>query len=511
MLGNIPYNKLEYKGFPAEIEGLPGVSSASSRYVDECSPSRLPGVSGVPGSLGPAALIRGGSRGPDALRYPVTGRVSDTGSVLGEAPADDADPLGEVKPYILSAGTGSVADEYCGTFRSSVAACDHKPGEHKPLLIPRSCKSQQCPECWETWAEERAGSMADSLNGYMSLKYGWVQKHRKGFSVERAYPRHSSFHLSLDLIKRLILDTLDELGDLEDYPMGTFDRVFWSKCGPIARGVALDAGITAAIVINHDFRLADEDDGEIRRGEGRYVARYRAIMDRPDWQDHIKFYPHIHVIGWGRLEDAAAFHKRTGWTYRMHGVARNPAGLAYALLSHAVCIPGSKAYVPIGEMHSSKMACVKEYRYSEPILCSECLEEGRNEAESRRVIATLLPDSLRCEHDGDLGERLKRRGRGSPVSWSFESISNFTYRRVVSRRVFAWRRDLARSEPGGGIEPDGLVRPGERKRRLSIHQMELGARIIRISKDNFERGVRDGTIPGSWFDDISEVEADGKC
>ena len=93
------------------------------------------------------------------------------------------------------------------------------------------------------------------------------------------------------------------------------------------------------------------------------------------------------------------------------------------------------------------------------------------------------------------------RGRGSPVSWSFESISNFTYRRVVSRRVFAWRRDLARSGPGGGIDPDGLARPGDRKRRLSIHQMKLGARVIPISKDNFERGVRDGTIPGSWFED----------
>ena len=192
----------------------------------------------------------------------------------------------------------------------------------------------------------------------------------------------------------------------------------------------------------------------------------------------------------------------------MHGVARNPAGLAYALLSHAVCIPGSKAYVPIGEMHSSKMACVLEYRYSEPILCSECLEEGRPETESRRVIATLLPDgsggyALRCEHDGDLGERLKRRGRGSPVSWSFESISNFTYRRVVSRRVFAWRRgpDPARSEPGGGIESDGLARPGERKRRLSRHQMKLGARPIPISKEKFERDVRYGTIPGSWFED----------
>jgi hypothetical protein len=311
---------------------------------------------------------------------------------------------------------------------------------------------------------------------------------------------------------------LDELGDLEEYPMGTFDRVFWAKFGPIARRMARDVGITSGLVIPHDFRLADEDDDEIRRGDGRYVARYRAIMDRPDWQDHIKFWPHIHVIGWGRLEDASAFYERTGWTYRMHGVARNPAGLAYALLSHAVCIPGSKAYVPIGEMHSSKMACVTEYRYSEPILCSECLEEGRPETESRRVIAALLPTedggyALRCEHDGDLGERLRRRGRGSPVSWSFAKISNFTYRRVKRRRVFAWRQDLARpADSGGGIEPDGLARPGERKRRLSRHQMKLGARPIPISKEKFEEGVRIGTIPGSWFDDeVSEVKTDGQC
>ena len=422
------------------------------------------------------------------------------------AGVDDLDPLGLVKPYIVSSGTGVVSKGYCGTYRSHVAACNQKPGDHKPLLIRKGCNSQQCPECWEVWGKKRSASIEDSLNGYMNLKFGWVQKHRKGFSVNRVYPRHISFHPPQDLLKSLILETLDELGDLEEYPMGTFDRVFWSKFGPIARRMARDAGITAAIVINHDFRLADEDDDENRRGEGRYVARYRAIMDRPDWQDHIKFYPHIHVIGWGRLENILAFQASTGWTYRMHGVARTPAGLAYALLSHAVCIPGSKAYVPIGEMHSSKMACVTEYRYSEPILCSECLEEGRPETESRRVIATLLPTedggyALRCAHDGDLGERLRRRGRGSPVSWSFESMSNFTYRRVVSRRVFAWRRDLARSEPGGGIESDGLVRPGERKRRLSIHQMKLGAQPIPISKEKFEWGVRAGTIPGSWFDD----------
>ncbi len=498
LIGNIQYAEQANKGFPAApIRGLLRFSSASS-CVDECSPSRLPGWS-------------------VALRYPVTGRVIDTGSDSEMAGVDDLDPLSLVKPYIISSGIGMITNEDCGTIRSHVAACNQKPGDHKPLLIPRTCKSQQCPECWDVWANKRSKSMEDSLNGYMNLKFGWIQKHRKGFSINRVYPRHISFHASAEDVKPRLLETLEELGDLEAYPMGTFDRVFWSKFGPIARRMARDAGITSGLVIPHDFRLADEDDDEIRRGDGRYVARYRAIMDRPDWYMHIKFWPHIHVIGWGHLEDAAAFYERTGWTYRMHGVARNPAGLAYALLSHAVCIPGSKAYVPIGEMHSSKMACVKEYRYSEPILCSECLEEGRSEAESRRVIATLLPTedggyALRCENDGDLGERLRRRGRGAPVAWSFESISDFTYRRVVSRRVFAWRRDLARpADPGGGIEPDGLVRPGERKRCLSIHQVKLGARIIRISKENFERGVLEGSIPGSWFDEVSEVKTDGQC
>ena len=258
MSGNIQYAEQHDKGFPA-LESKPGISSTSSCYVD---PSRLPGWS--------AAL--GGSRGPDALRYPVTGRVIDTGSVSDMAGADDLDPLGLVKPYIISSGTGTVTNEDCGTYRSHVAACNQKPGDHKPLLIPRTCKSQQCPECWEVWGKKRSESIEDSLNGYMNLKFGWVQKHRKGFSVNHMYPRHVSFHPPQDLLKSLIQRTLDELGDLEDYPMGTFDRVFWSKFGPIARRMARDAGITSGLVIPHDFRLADEDDDEIRRGEGRYVA-----------------------------------------------------------------------------------------------------------------------------------------------------------------------------------------------------------------------------------------------
>jgi hypothetical protein len=41
--------------------------------------------------------------------------------------------------------------------------------------------------------------------------------------------------------------------------------------------------------------------------------------------------------------------------------------------------------------------------------------------------------------------------------------------------------------------------------------MELGARPIPISKEKFEEGVLEGSIPGSWFDEVSEVKTDGQC
>jgi hypothetical protein len=148
LIGNIQYAEQHDKGFPAE--SLPGVSSAPSCYVDECSPGEL---------------IRGESRGPDALRYPVSRRIIDTGSVSDMAGVDDLDPLGLVKPYIVSSGTGVVSKDYCGTYRSHVAACNQKPGDHKPLLIRKGCNSQQCPECWQPWGKKRSESIEDSLNG----------------------------------------------------------------------------------------------------------------------------------------------------------------------------------------------------------------------------------------------------------------------------------------------------------------------------------------------------------
>ena len=198
----------------------------------------------------------------------------------------------------------------------------------------------------------------------MNLKFGWVQKHRKGFSVNRVYPRHISFHASADDERRLSWKRWMSWGTskstLWERSTVSFGRLetYRAAYGPGCRD---NCGYSYPSMI---FRLADEDDDEIRRGEGRYVARYRAIMDRPDWYMHIKFWPHIHVIGWGRLKTVAAFLS-TGMDVSHAWGGSQPCG-SWPMLS---CLMrsvsrGSKAYVPIGEMHSSKMACVVEYRYS---------------------------------------------------------------------------------------------------------------------------------------------------
>ena len=114
MIGNIQYAEQLNKGFPA-LESKPGFSSASS-CVDECSPSRLPGVSGVPGSLGPAAC-------PDPLWSPdtvpvierVTSSIQDEQNSL-EYDKGDLDPHGLIKPYLQVTGTGE-------PYRSAVPCC----------------------------------------------------------------------------------------------------------------------------------------------------------------------------------------------------------------------------------------------------------------------------------------------------------------------------------------------------------------------------------------------------
>lgn len=477
-MGNIQYAEQLNKGFPA-LESKPGFSSASSCYVDECSPSRLPGVSGVPGSLGPAALTRGGSRGPDALRYP--GTVVPVVKTPGPRDSGHAPGGAEVLPWWYETGTGHVKDS-CGNTLKTVAACNKYPGSHKPLLIPDSCGRASCPVCWETWAERAGARVRDSLEGYMSIVHGNSQRPLPGLDKGALRARHITFSPPRYVVDRLVKETLQETD------AAGFQRVFLQKFQRLAIATVREAGLTAGVLIVHGIRLKKSEDADAADKENN-TNRYREILDSPDWRDNVLWYPHVHALGHGFLDDSGEFYEKTHWVYRTLRVVDEPERVVKYLLSHAPAVPNRCAYVRFGRMNSRHMVIVKEYCCREYIACEECLEAGVPEEQATRVIARLADDKngrpdLRCENDDNLDARHRSRGRGDPVSWAFETVSNMKYSRVHRRCVYR------RRVPGDPAGSDYRHRPPD-----SRVYSELG--YARVNLDRF-RDRRKWVGPEKW-------------
>ncbi|MDD4615296.1 MAG: hypothetical protein PHI40_07850 [Caldisericia bacterium] len=420
----------------------------------------------------------------------VTSSIGDESTVL-EIDKGDLDPRGLVKPYLQATGTGE-AYQKCGTLLMKAAACSRHPGKHKPMLIPDSCGRQACPECWPTWAK-RAGEhrITDTLNGFLTAHYGPAQKALPGFSRENILPRHISFHPSRNDVLPIMEEALQEADTPDEY-----QRIFWSKFMLLVEETVKDAGITSAFVIPHDIRLKS-DAATTAADQKNDANRYRKVLDRPDWRERVKYYPHVHVIGFGYIEDFKQFYERTGWTYRIHGEVHNPAGLVYYLLSHSVSIPRKNAYVPLGGLASRRLQRVKEYRCRRPVQCDECLQEGVPEKEATRVIATLA--ELKCEHDDDRGARLRHRGRGDPVEWTFDVITEHRY--VKTERVGIYRVRVPKGERRRSGLDELPLRPGEKKRPRLPGQAKLERRVWYVSPDRWDELIRLGVIPGSWFED----------
>ncbi len=413
-------------------------------------------------------------------------------------------------------GTGTVRDE-CGTVLRTVAACNRHPGDHKPLLIPNSCGRAACPVCWETWAERAGVRVRDSLEGYLSITYGNSQNLLGGLKKESLRARHIVLSPPNSVVEELVTDTMRET-DAAD-----FQRIFLQKLRRAAISVARDAGLVAGVIFEHDIRLKDDSGAADREND---INRYREILDRPDWRDHVEFSPHVHILGHGYLEDSGAFYKRTGgWVYRTIRVVRDPEPVVKYLLSHAPTVPHRCAYARFGRMHSRYMQVVKEYRCREYIACEECLEAGVPESEAVRVIATLAVDpggtpALRCEHDNDITGRYRARGRGDPVSWSFEAISNFKYSRVKSRSVYCLRAPRGGPGPGpggsggvrvlGGRPPDPRVTAELGYASVNLDRFPyrvVDDRRVWVRSDRWDELMQRGII-SSWYGDPPDPSGD---
>ncbi len=467
MSDNISYNQPTNKGFSVGRD--PTFSSLSSGIASV--ETLRSGVSGVPGYLGPAAC-------PDPVWSPDT--VVPVVNDNGHAPGGE-----EALIWWFETGTGFSKDS-CGTTLRTVAACGNHPGSHKPLLIPDSCGRASCPVCWETWADRAGKRVLDTMEGYMALKFGNSQKPLPGLRLDKIRARHIVFSPHRDLLERLAVETWKET----DGP--GFQRLFLRKFKKEALKAVKEGGLTAGIMVIHGIRLKKDKAARTADLQNN-TNRYREVLDRPDWRDHVSWYPHVHVLGHGSVDSFDDFTDKTGWIYRPLRVVEEPDRVVKYLLSHAPAVPNRSAYVRFGGMNSQHMRKAKEYRCREVIECEECLEAGVAPEKAGRVIAILAEDRdgkpcLKREHDDDIDARHKSRSRGAPVSWSFENITDMRYTRVKSRCTYQW---VIRGAPAPGISRS---RSRRRHPGTTIYS-ELG--YARVNLDRF-RDRRVWVRPEIW-------------
>lgn len=471
-------------------------------------------------------LLQQGSRAPP-LGYPdllVPIDFSDDEKAPGYL---DISPL---LPYLSMTGTGFRKDEWCGSTQTFAGFCNNKPAEHRPVLVPFTCGRRACPECWMTWADRAGHRVRDVVNGYLTARYGPVQKisevvdlsietsrdvsgvRGEGLRAPRAadpatraaskvnekrcgyrsrnekqlrylLPRHVSWHPPREVLEDLVGEVLEEIMD-----PAQFQTVFHQKFRRLAQAVILEAGATGGIYIPHDIRLR-KDRATTRADRELDTDRYRAILDRADWREHVKYWPHAHGLLFGPLENAKDFQKRTGWTYRVHRVVSDPDPLVHYLLSHSIA-PETKQHVviPFGDL--KRLEKLGEHRCRRHVLCDACTEEGRPEDQAYRVVGRLLQGSLSFEHDLQPEARL-RHGRGKLQAWGVEDLTDKHF--VRTHRVGVFR----------------LRAPGEKRTPKPIDPREEGwspgkapawhAHIKYHTEENWKTREASAEIPGDWF------------
>ncbi len=233
-------------------------------------------------------------------------------------------------------------EEYpkCGT--PKFLKCCEDP-DHPKHIIPCNCGRPGCPVCWPLWAGRGADRVASMLEAYQDL-------------IRSPY-RPS--HVSLS-------------PDPNEYPNESEDAM--QALLEASRKVSRALGVTAAAVIPHGYRIRREHKREASDGASRlHINRYEWCMQQQNPREYLYWSPHIHILGWGYLQDADAFHKRTGWIYKKHRNVDHIQKAVFYLLSHA-WVPARVQQHVIrywGGLAPTKLGCEKSVTWVEEI-CPVC-------------------------------------------------------------------------------------------------------------------------------------------
>ena len=377
----------------------------------------------------------------DPSTYPVTG------SIKIRRENSDFVPHVSINYPLRESGTGRVKGAYCGTVRampgSTIGACKNNPGNHKPLVIPNSCKRRECPECWPHWAKKAGKRVSGVLNGYLDAKYRNQRQLIPDFDIPYS-PDHISVHPDRQTITRLVRET--ELQLLDKDPLhidpDQFHKLFTKKYRRAVDEILTLMGVSGCVEIEHDIRLMSNKESD-KADRACDANRYREVLDREDWRDHVKFSPHSHIITDGCFIplNSDELYERTGWTYRNHRVISGVEGLVHYLLSHAPAREGIHNIRYCGTLNKHRLSVVGEITIPVFPKCLDCIKEGIPEKETGYVIAKIET----------IDYKRNERGRKVLDTWSFSQISNKPVRKTEHIVVY---RILAAGEKRGEIARD---------------------------------------------------------
>jgi hypothetical protein len=305
----------------------------------------------------------------------------------------------------------------------------------------------------------------------MTAKYGVNLSHDASDEVlKEILPRHVVFSPGPEIVDRLIRETRREaLAPWE------FHKTMLRKLRKETIRVMKYAGAEAGQLIIHDIRLKDTVGAKVDHDQD--ISRYRQVLDMKGWQQRVAYSPHGHGIIFGWLEPSDAFCRETGWVYRVIRVVRDPEALVKYLLSHAPDQGGVNAIVPFGEMTPENLIKLRENRIRNFPICGECTEEGVPEVNAIRVVGTLIPGSVVYENDNNKDLRVTR-GRGPPVKWIWDHISQRPFR-DESTKVSKYR-----------------VRMPEEKRPPARNKQDT---TFYYRRAEWEEMVRARNAPDNWF------------
>jgi ADP-ribose pyrophosphatase YjhB (NUDIX family) len=258
---------------------------------------------------------------------------------------EDAEPEGLADAHVTLPGMGE-SGKGCGEWAPR-EFCDTCGEVH---LGPHRCQQRGCPDCWSTWATQRAEKVVRRLQSARWAEPDGIE--RRAVHAVVSPPEGE----------------VRTLADIGRYRRKAHDR-------------AREAGIRGGVCVFHGFRVTEAAKREYRReteGEATAAGMWRYVRENGrTWRSQTYWSPHYHYVGLAtevepdeddewvveRLSTGAAFT-----SLRDREAYESLAKIATYIMSHATFEPpdpdeggpGKKAVSWFGSVHPSNFQAEEE-------------------------------------------------------------------------------------------------------------------------------------------------------